>query len=158
MKKVFLSSLLLTLVVGIGYYFYYSLPDVAELKQKNPNTTALMDLRDEEYKKKNVRAPRQQIWISYGAISEHLKKAVLISEDAAFFSHKGVDRERAQSSAEKRLGNPELYPRRQHHHHAAGQESVLESVEKSAAESQGNCHRAAARTSALRSGAFLKFI
>jgi monofunctional biosynthetic peptidoglycan transglycosylase len=29
--------------------------------------------------------------VSYGAISEHLKKAVLAGEDAAFFSHKGVD-------------------------------------------------------------------
>ena len=35
--------------------------------------------------------PRQQLWVSYAAISEHLKKAVLVAEDAAFFSHKGVD-------------------------------------------------------------------
>jgi monofunctional biosynthetic peptidoglycan transglycosylase len=50
-----------------------------------------MDLRDQEYKKQNSRGRRQQIWLSYGAISEHIKKAVLISEDAGFYSHKGVD-------------------------------------------------------------------
>ena len=50
-----------------------------------------MDLRDEEYKKKGLRAGRQQVWVSYAVVSEHLKKAILISEDAAFFSHKGID-------------------------------------------------------------------
>jgi monofunctional biosynthetic peptidoglycan transglycosylase len=29
--------------------------------------------------------------VSYAGISEHLKKAILISEDAAFFSHQGID-------------------------------------------------------------------
>jgi monofunctional biosynthetic peptidoglycan transglycosylase len=91
MRRVLFSSLLLTLLVGVGYYFYSTLPDVSVLKQRNPKTTALMELRDEEYRKKAVRLPRQQVWVPYGAISEHLKKAVLISEDAAFFSHKGVD-------------------------------------------------------------------
>jgi monofunctional biosynthetic peptidoglycan transglycosylase len=91
MRRVLYSSLLVSFVVGAVASFYFTLPDVAQLKQKNPKTTALMELRDEEYKKKNIRATRRQFWVSYGAISEHLKKAVLVSEDAAFFSHKGVD-------------------------------------------------------------------
>jgi len=91
MKRVFLSSLLATLIVSSAAYFYYNLPNVAELKQRNPKVSALMQLRDEEYRQKNIRAARQQIWVGYGAISEHLKKAVLVSEDAAFFSHMGVD-------------------------------------------------------------------
>jgi len=91
MKRLLFSSLFLTLLVGVGYYFYYTLPDVSVLKQRNPKATALMELRDEEYRKKGIRLPRQQVWVPYSAISEHLKKAVLISEDAAFFSHKGID-------------------------------------------------------------------
>jgi monofunctional biosynthetic peptidoglycan transglycosylase len=91
MKKVFLKSFLLTVVVAALVYFYSTLPDVKGLKAKNPKSTALMELRDQEYKQKGVKASRQQIWLSYGAISEHLKKAVLISEDAAFFSHGGID-------------------------------------------------------------------
>ncbi len=91
MKRVFVSSLLATLIVSTGAYFYFTLPNVAELKQRNPKITALMELRDDEYKKKNIRGSRQQAWVGYGAISEHLKKAVLVSEDGAFFSHKGVD-------------------------------------------------------------------
>lgn len=91
MRRVLYSSLLVTFIVGAVAYIYFTLPDVAQLKQKNPKGTALMELRDEEYKKKSIRGARQQVWVSYGAISEHLKKAVLISEDAAFFSHQGVD-------------------------------------------------------------------
>lgn len=91
MKRILVSSVLLTLVLGIGYYFYATLPDVSVLRHRNPRSTALMELRDQEYRKKGVRGARRQIWVSYGAVSEHLKKAILISEDAAFFSHHGID-------------------------------------------------------------------
>ena len=60
-----------------------------------------MELRDEEYRKKAIRAPRQQIWVAYGAISENLKKAVLINEDAAFFSHKGIDLDELKAALKK---------------------------------------------------------
>jgi Transglycosylase len=101
MKKILFSSLLLTLVVGTGYYFYATLPDVSALKQRNPKTTALIELRTEEYKNKGLRNPRRQFWVPYGTISEHLKKAVLISEDAAFFSHKGVDMDELKAALKK---------------------------------------------------------
>src|SRR3989304_1063738 len=91
MKKIFFSSLILTALVGGLFYFHQSLPDVSVLKQRTPKSSALMELRAEEYRQKGIRVARQQIWVPYGAISEHLKKAVLLAEDAAFFSHKGVD-------------------------------------------------------------------
>ena len=91
MRKVLFRSLLSTAVVGCLFYLYHALPDVSVLKKKNPQSSALMEIREEEYKHKGIRAPRQQIWVPYSMISEHLKKAVLLSEDAAFFSHKGVD-------------------------------------------------------------------
>lgn len=101
MKRIFLRSLFLALLVGLGFYFYYSLPDVSELRRKNPRTTALMELRDEEYRQKNIRAARQQIWMPYDAVSEHLKKAILVSEDAAFFSHGGIDFEELKAAFKK---------------------------------------------------------
>jgi monofunctional biosynthetic peptidoglycan transglycosylase len=91
MIRVFVSSFLLTLIVAGGVYFYYTLPDVGTLKQTNPRTTALMKLRDQEYRDRKAIVPRQQIWVPYGAISEHLKKAVILSEDSSFFTHQGVD-------------------------------------------------------------------
>lgn len=91
MRRVLISSLLVTFLVGTGSCFYRTLPDVAALKQRNPKSTALMELRDQEYKQRGIRVARQQIWVTYDAISEHLKKAVVIGEDAAFFSHPGID-------------------------------------------------------------------
>ncbi len=101
MKRIFLSSILLTVIVAFGYYFYATLPDVAALKQRNPKSTALMELRDEEYRQKGLRGGRQQIWVSYAGVSDHLKKAILISEDAAFFSHKGIDVNELQAALKK---------------------------------------------------------
>ena len=101
MKRVLLSSLLVTAIVGAVFYFYYILPTVSVLKQRNPKATALMELRDEEYRSKGIRAPRQQIWVPYGAISENLKKAILINEDAGFFSHKGVDLDELKAALKK---------------------------------------------------------
>ena len=91
MKRILVKSLLLTALVAAIVYLYSALPEVKALKTTNPKSTALMELRDQEYRQKGGKIPRQQIWVSYDAISEHLKKAVLISEDASFFSHAGVD-------------------------------------------------------------------
>jgi len=101
MKRVLLSSLLVTAIVGACFYFYFTLPTVSVLKQRNPKATALMELRDEEYRSKGIRAPRQQIWVPYGVISENLKKAILINEDAGFFSHKGVDVDELKAALKK---------------------------------------------------------
>jgi monofunctional biosynthetic peptidoglycan transglycosylase len=63
----------------------------------------LIELRTEEYRQKGIRLPRQQTWVAYGAISEHLKKAILLSEDAAFFSHQGVDMYELREALKKDL-------------------------------------------------------
>jgi len=101
MKHVLLKSLLVTIFVGFSVYFYYSLPTVSVLKQQNPKSSALMELRDEEYRQKNIHAPRRQVWVPYDAISDHLKKAILVNEDAAFFSHKGVDLDELKAALKK---------------------------------------------------------
>jgi monofunctional biosynthetic peptidoglycan transglycosylase len=91
MRRIFLKSLLLSAILGSLLYFYATLPDVSLLKQRNPKTTALMDLRDQENRQKKLSVSRQQIWTPYARISDDLKKAILVSEDASFFSHRGVD-------------------------------------------------------------------
>jgi monofunctional biosynthetic peptidoglycan transglycosylase len=91
MKKILLNSALITILVAAGYYFYATLPDVSVLNRTNPRATALMELRDQEYGKIGLRSARRQIWVPYNAVSEHLKRAILIAEDAAFFSHQGID-------------------------------------------------------------------
>lgn len=106
LKNIFLAGL----VIGIGYsiYFYYSLPDVAYLKSKNPGRTALMQLRLDEAKMNHQKLRIRQYWVSYSHIPELLKKTIRISEDASFYSHEGVDYEELKESIIKNLEEGKL--------------------------------------------------
>src|SRR2546428_12051822 len=88
--------------IGFGYlaYVYLSLPDVRPLRTGNPVTTAFIELRADQARD-NGRLPRRvQVWAPYGRISQDLKRAVLVAEDAAFWDHGGVDYEALQESLE----------------------------------------------------------
>jgi monofunctional biosynthetic peptidoglycan transglycosylase len=86
-----ISSVLLVLISLLVAYFFLSLPDVTYLKTKNPKTTAFIELRKKQArkKKKNLRIHYQ--WISYNRFPEILKHAVRVSEDTGFFQHNGID-------------------------------------------------------------------
>lgn len=86
-----LMFLLLATLVAFAAYEYSRLPEVSVLRRRNPRVTALMQLRDEDYRARGLKPKHEQIWASYAAISEHLKKAILLSEDSSFFSHRGID-------------------------------------------------------------------
>jgi monofunctional glycosyltransferase len=76
--------------LGIGYVSYTiaTIEDVTLLKRTNPTVTAIMEQRAKEQRVK-VRPIRT--WISYNSISPHLRNAVIIAEDSAFFHHSGYD-------------------------------------------------------------------
>ena len=83
-------------------YIYLTLPDVRTLAKTNPTTTAFMELRKQEAhdnRRKNF-AIRQQ-WVPYSRISPMLKRAVIVTEDAAFFDHDGIDLNEIKASMEK---------------------------------------------------------
>jgi len=81
-------------------YAYVTLPDVRPLIKSNPATTAFMDLREDEAHDVGKPARRVQRWIAYNNISPHLKRAVLVAEDAAFWQHEGLDLVELQKSIE----------------------------------------------------------
>jgi monofunctional biosynthetic peptidoglycan transglycosylase len=82
-------------------YVYLTLPDVRPLKTSNPTTTAFIELRDREARANGKTPRRVQRWVDYSRISPHLKRAVLVAEDDAFWQHEGVDFEQLQESLEK---------------------------------------------------------
>ena len=86
--------------LGIGYlgYVVFTVPAVEELKSRNPTITALMQQRANE---KGGKARPIRAWASYNSISPHLRNAVLISEDGAFFQHSGYDMEQIKESAKR---------------------------------------------------------
>ena len=81
-------------------YLYLSLPDVRPLRKENPATTAFMELRAREADKAGKKPRKVQLWVAYERISPSLKRAVIVAEDAAFFSHEGVDLAELEKSFE----------------------------------------------------------
>jgi monofunctional biosynthetic peptidoglycan transglycosylase len=64
-------------------------PDVRALASRPPTTTAFIE-RYKERERAAGRTPRVEWrWVPAGAMSVHLKRAVLVAEDIAFFRHHG---------------------------------------------------------------------
>ena len=89
--------------LGFAYlgYVYLTLPDVRPLARTNPPTTAFMQLRIDEAKQAGRRFSVRQRWIPYSQISPNLRRAVIVTEDAAFFDHDGIDLDEIKASFEK---------------------------------------------------------
>jgi monofunctional biosynthetic peptidoglycan transglycosylase len=90
--------------LAFGYlaYVYLTLPDVRSLARENPRTTAFMELRKEEaqYEGRTKFVIRHS-WVPYARISPHLRRAVIVTEDAAFFDHDGIDLDEIRASFER---------------------------------------------------------
>jgi monofunctional biosynthetic peptidoglycan transglycosylase len=89
-------------VVALGWigFAYLTLPDVRPLAGGNPATTAFIELRAREAHALGRPAKRVQRWVPYSRISPHLKRAVIVAEDAAFWQHEGVDYDELQKAME----------------------------------------------------------
>ena len=100
--KILARAILGAVAIGFGglVYAYLSLPDVRPLRTTNPTSTAFMDLRAAEARAAGKTPQRVQRWVSLNRISPSLRRAVLITEDAAFWQHEGVDFEQLQESIE----------------------------------------------------------
>ncbi len=81
-------------------YMYVTLPDVRLLATTNPSRTAFMELRADEARAKGRPVRQVQRWVPYRRISPHLKRAVLVAEDSAFWEHEGIDLEQIRESLE----------------------------------------------------------
>jgi monofunctional biosynthetic peptidoglycan transglycosylase len=81
-------------------YMYLTLPDVRGLAEANPITTAFMELRDRQAEAEGKEAHRVYTWVPYRRISPHLKRAVLVAEDSAFWEHEGIDLEQIKVAIE----------------------------------------------------------
>jgi monofunctional biosynthetic peptidoglycan transglycosylase len=84
-------------------YTYVTLPDVRQLATTNPTSTAFMELRAAEARAKGRKARQVHRWVPYRRISPHLKRAVIVAEDSAFFAHEGIDVEQIRKALEDAL-------------------------------------------------------
>ncbi|KAA3611300.1 MAG: monofunctional biosynthetic peptidoglycan transglycosylase [Calditrichaeota bacterium] len=99
LKYILFGFLLFILI--FSSWFYFSLPEVTFLKNENPKTTALMELRKEQAKEAGKKFRLRQKWVRFQKIPELLKKAVRITEDSDFYGHEGIDWVELQESIKK---------------------------------------------------------
>ena len=77
-------------------------PDVAALAKERPKTSAFI----EAYRHGGWFTPPRAVdcrWVPYKRISRNFKRAVLVGEDMAFFSHHGFDHGEMRASLEEAL-------------------------------------------------------
>ena len=99
---------LVAVLFASGVYVYLSLPDVRPLRTEAPATTAFIELRAREARAQGETPKRIQRWVPYSRISRQLVKAVLVTEDAAFWQHAGVDYQQIKESMEVNLERGEF--------------------------------------------------
>ncbi|MDT4968664.1 MAG: monofunctional glycosyltransferase [Acidobacteriota bacterium] len=100
------------ILLGWILYEYLTFPDVARLKDHNPETTAMIETRAREARARGQEPRRIQVWVPLDKISSHLQRAVLAGEDTNFVTHHGFDYEairrawdQGQKEAEKEAGS-----------------------------------------------------
>ncbi len=89
---------MLLLCAWVFLYQVWILAHIGYWIDHNPASTAFMELRAEGGKAHKARA-----WVPYARISPHLKRALIVAEDARFLEHEGFDWEGMQTAYEKNL-------------------------------------------------------
>jgi monofunctional biosynthetic peptidoglycan transglycosylase len=67
----------------------------------NPTSTAFMQSRLDVIRDKAPQATLKQQWVPYDRISNNLKRAIIVAEDAKFAEHEGFDWEAIEKAREK---------------------------------------------------------
>lgn len=98
-----LKALVAVAAVGFAYlaYVYLTLPDVRWLANTNPTTTAFMEIRIREAAAAGRKFQIRHRWVPYNQMSANLRRAVIVTEDAAFYDHDGIDLAELKASLEK---------------------------------------------------------
>lgn len=97
-----LRWIIATAAVGfaVAAYTWATLPDVRPLKATAPTTTAFRELRARQAAADGRTLTMRHRWVGYDRISPHLRRAVTVTEDAAFWQHDGLDYDEIRASFE----------------------------------------------------------
>lgn len=105
-RALLLAAAALAAAAATAALLWVTLPDPAPLARENPRTTALIEQRRAEAKEKRRAFRPRQAWVPLDRVSRPMIQAVLLSEDANFYGHEGIDweatREAAAHDLEKR--------------------------------------------------------
>lgn len=87
---------LLALFTLFVLYEVVTFPRVSDLREKNPETTSMIETRLKEARDEGRETRRVQQWVPLSRISTNLQRAVLAGEDTNFVTHHGFDYEAIQ--------------------------------------------------------------
>jgi monofunctional biosynthetic peptidoglycan transglycosylase len=90
-------------LVCLAIYEFWFLAHVLYWVDHNPATTRFMDARLEVLRQRNPKVALDQRWADYERISIHLKRAIIVAEDAKFIDHEGFDWDGIQRAMDKNL-------------------------------------------------------
>jgi monofunctional biosynthetic peptidoglycan transglycosylase len=99
--KIITALVIAAIASDLTWYFF--VVDVNQFKTKNPDKTAFMKYRENQWKKEKRSVRIQQKWVALGAISSDARRAVVVAEDAKFWDHGGFDFEAMHSAIERDL-------------------------------------------------------
>jgi monofunctional biosynthetic peptidoglycan transglycosylase len=78
-------------------------PDVSALARRNPSSTAFIDRYRAQQRAQGRDSRVAWTWAPYGAVSSHLKRAVIVAEDIGFFGHRGFEPAELRNAVERAL-------------------------------------------------------
>jgi monofunctional biosynthetic peptidoglycan transglycosylase len=104
LRRILLWAIALAALGAAGAALLWrALPDATPLARENPRTTALMEQRRAEARERRRTFHPRQTWVGPERISPRLVQAVILSEDANFFGHDGIDWDAVRDAAEHDL-------------------------------------------------------
>lgn len=98
--KAFCYTLGLLFIVLLLYQGWFA-AHIWYWREHNPQTTSFMQARLERLRERDFGAKLKQQWLNYARISDELKRAVIVAEDAKFSEHDGFDWDGIQKAMEK---------------------------------------------------------
>jgi monofunctional glycosyltransferase len=90
-----------TAAAGLAIYEFWFLAQILYWVDHNPATTSVMEARLDALRQKDPKATLEQKWVPYQRVSNELKRAIIVAEDAKFVEHDGFDWEGIQRALEK---------------------------------------------------------
>jgi monofunctional biosynthetic peptidoglycan transglycosylase len=94
---------LIFVIIGLDIVYFAAIIDVEKYATKNPAKTAFMKYREAQWKAKGRTIKIKQVWVPLSKISPHIRKAVIVGEDAKFWKHDGFDFDAMRKAFETNL-------------------------------------------------------
>jgi len=96
-----MKYLLFALVAGFVLLQAWFFAHIVYWNENNPAATSFMSRRLDALREKKPNAKLAHQWVEYRNISVHLKRAIIVAEDAKFIDHEGFDWDGIQRAMEK---------------------------------------------------------